>query len=149
MENQTFFNIESLVYGIEYPKSPIVQGLFAEKVAKQEKIRDMNCLARITFHDALINRALPGGVPLEETLLLGREGYDSHLHICARAGQSTLRIATGYFPKGKIVVHEEYRHAIILRKLSEREVREILTYVRDNPEVVAHPPPKNWEEDDY
>ncbi len=105
MENQAFFEIDSFVYGTEYPRSPIVQGLFAEKVARQEKIHYGSCMACITFNDPLINRILPGGVPLEETLLLGRENsYDAHFHICARAEQSALRIATGYFPKGKIII---------------------------------------------
>ncbi len=151
MENQTFFEIDSIVYGTEYPKSPIVQGLFAEKVAKQEKIRYSNCLARITFRDPSINRVLYGGVPLEETLLLGRENsYDAHFHICARAGQSALRIATGYFPKGKIVMHEQYHHALILRKLTEHEIRQILTYVMDNPDVLAHKLRNpDWDDDDY
>ncbi|MDX3916931.1 MAG: hypothetical protein QHC79_25540 [Pseudosphingobacterium sp.] len=133
MKTEFSFNIESLLYGIENPKGPIEQVLFATKMAEHQGMRSFNRLALLTFTDLTINKALPGAIPLDETLLHGYEGRnDTVLHLCIRSGRSALNIATGYFPKRKISIHEEYRHAIILRKLSDTEINRIFSYVWNN-----------------
>ena len=137
MKKEFSFNVESLLHGIENPKGDITLVLFAKKMAEHEGINFFNRLASITFSNTQINRAFPGAVPLDETLLLGHEGYsDAVLHLCIRSGQSACKIATGYYPKRKISFYDDYRNAIMLRKLSAKEITEIFNYVWDNLEVI-------------
>lgn len=137
MKSKLSLNIESLLYGIENPKGAINQVLFAKRLAEHEGMRFFNRLARLTFTDPAINKALAGAVPLDETLLVGYEGWnDAELHLCIRSGQSACRIATGYFPNREISIHDEYRHAIILRKLSDKEIQQVFAYIWDNLELI-------------
>lgn len=137
MKNGIFFSIESLLHGIENPQGPIVQVLFAKKVAEHEGIFSFNRLARLTFTDPAINKAFPGGAVLDETLLVGYEGWnDAILHLFIRGGQSTLKIATGEMPGKKVTIHRQYRDAILLGKLSDKQIKEIFSYVWKNLEVI-------------
>lgn len=146
MKTQFSFHIESLLYGIENPKGAIEHVLFAKKVVEHEGLQTFNRLARVTFDDPAINKALPGGVPLDETLLLGFEGWnDTVLHLCVRSGKSACKIATGYLIGRKVIVHNEYSHALLLRKLSEREVSEFFDYVWSNLECIQ-PIPKHLDD---
>jgi len=137
MKNRLSFSIESLLYGIENPKGPIQQVLFAKKVAEHEGIFSFNRLARLTFTDPAINKPLPGGASLDETLLIGYEGWsDAILHLCVRGGQSTLKIATGELPGKRVTIHSQYRDAILQGKLSDKEIKEIFSYVWKNLEEI-------------
>jgi len=146
MKTQFSFRIESLLYGIENPKGAIEQVLFAKKVAEHEGLQTFNRLARATFDDPAINKALPGATPLEDTLLLGYEGWnDTVLHLCVRSGKSACKIATGYLIDRKVIVHNEYCHALLLRKLSVIEISEFFDQVWDNLESIQ-PIPKHLDD---
>ena len=133
MKDRFLFNIESLLYGIESPKGAIEQVIFAKKVAEHEGLQFSNRLARVTFDNPAINKEMPGAVPLDETLLLGYEGWnDTVLHLCIRSGRSVCKIATGYSSNREVTIHDEYRHAIILRKLTDRQIREFFNHVWNN-----------------
>lgn len=146
MKNKTTFTIESLLYGIDSLKGAITQVLFAQKVAKHEGLQSFNRLARITFNDPAINKAMPGAVKLEETLLIGYESWnDTELHLCMRGGTSTCRIATGSSASREITVHNDYAHAILQGKLSDSEITDIFYTVWDNSELIQ-PVPKYLED---
>src|SRR5690606_15641010 len=131
------FSIEPLLSGIEYPQGPIEQMLFAQRVAKHEGMYPFNRLARLTFTDPAVNKAFPGGVPLDETVLIGEEdGNASVLHLCVRSGHNALKIATGYCPNREIKIHDQYRHAIIHRKLSDTEINAVFSHLWDNMEQI-------------
>lgn len=141
MKNKISFSIETLLFGIENPKGAIEQVLFATKMAEHEGMPYCNRLAKLTFTDPTVNKALPGAVPLDETLILGYEGWsDTTLHLCIRSGRSACKIATGSFPNREINIYDDYRHAIILRKLSDKDIKEIFNYVWDNMEVIQPNP---------
>ncbi len=130
MKTDITFDIESLLHGMENPTGAIEQVLFAQRIAEHEGMRLCNRLARLTFADPAINKALTGAVPLDETLLVGHEGWnEAEWHLCIRSGKSALKIAAAYFPSGEIFIHDEYRHAIIYRKLTDREIRMVFTHV--------------------
>src|SRR5690606_27454482 len=133
MKKKFSFKIETLLFGIENPKGAIEQVLFAKTVATHEGIEPFNCLACLTFTDPTINKAFSGGLPMDETLLIGYEGWsDAILHLCIKSGQSTLKVATGYLLSKEDTIHSEYRNDILLRKLSDKEIKEIFTHVWNN-----------------
>lgn len=136
------FSLESLLTGVENPKGPITQALFAQKMADHLDLHTCNLLARVTFAYPTTNKAFPGGAPLHETLLLGCENWDGStvLHLCIRGGQAACKIATAYFPKGRIDLHEEYRDVLLLRGLSDGEIKEIFNYVNNNMDTVRPRP---------
>lgn len=137
MKNKFSFSIESLLYGIENPKGPIAQVLFAKKIAEHEGMRSFNFLTRLTFTDPSLNKAFPGAMPLDETLLLGHEGFnDAVMHLYIRSGQRACKMATAYFPTREITVDDQYRHALILRKLSNEEINQVFTYAWNNLELI-------------
>ncbi|WP_026769744.1 hypothetical protein [Asinibacterium sp. OR53] len=141
MKNKISYSIETLLFGIENPKGAIEQVLFANKMAEHEGMPHCNRLAKLTFTDLTVNRALPGAVPLDETLILGYEGWsDSTLHLCIRSGRSACKIATGSFPNREIEIYDDYRHAILLRKLSDKDIKEIFNHVWDNMELIQPNP---------
>lgn len=126
MNSAMKFEIESLLFGMENPKGNIEQVLFASKMAEFEGMPNCNRLAKLIFKDNTVNQALAGAVALDETLFLGYEGWnESVLHLCIRSGRSAVRIATGSFPSRKIVMCEDYNEAILLNKLSEKQIEEI------------------------
>lgn len=137
MENKFKFGIESLLVGMENPRGPIDQMLFANRFAEHEGWIAFSYLARVTFAEPTINKAFPGGVPLDETLLIAnynREGLE--IHLCVRGGRSCLKVASAYLPKKEIIMHSEYRHEILPRKLSKKEIEAIFNYVWDNIETI-------------
>ncbi|MDX3913919.1 MAG: hypothetical protein QHC79_10320 [Pseudosphingobacterium sp.] len=149
MKNKVSFSIETLLFGIENPKGAIEQVLFAKTMAEHEGMPYCNRLAKLTFTDPTVNKALPGAVPLDETLILGYEGWsDNTLHLCIRSGRSACKIATGSFPNREIDIYDDYRQAIMLRKLSDKDIKEIFNYVWDNMEVIQpdpNPIREDWE----
>lgn len=147
MENRFTFKIESLLYGIENPKGAVKQVIFAQKVAKYEGMKFFNCLARLTFDNSTINRAFPNAVPTDETLLIGHQGArDTVLHLCIRAGQSTLRVATAYLQSNEVTIHSEYKNAMLLRKLSNVEISQIFSNIWDDIELIQ-PIPRHHSDD--
>jgi len=146
MKRKLSFKIESLLNGIENPTGPIVQVLFAKRLAEHEGVFSFDRLACITFDNPKVNKAFTGGTPLDETLLIGNHYSDeSELHLCVRAGNSCLKIATGYLPDRNIVFHPQYRHEILLDKLSDKEIEQVFNHVWDNPQSIE-PLPKIWED---
>ena len=147
MKNKISFNIETLLFGIENPKGAIEQVLFAKMMAEHEGMPYCNRLAKLTFTDPAVNKALPGAVPLDETLIIGYEGWSNNtLHLCIRSGRSACKIATGSFPNREIEIYDDYRHAIIPRKLSDKDIQEIFNHIWDNMEAIQ-PNPKPIRED--
>lgn len=105
MKTKVKFSVESLLFGIENPKGNIEQVLFAMKMAEYEGIENCNRLAKLSFEDDTVNRAFSGAAGIDETLILGHEGWsDSTLHLCIRSGRSAVRIATGNFPSREIMM---------------------------------------------
>lgn len=137
MKTTLKFTIESLLLGIENPKGNIEQVLFAKKMAEKEGMPDCNRLAKLSFEDGTVNKALAGTVPFDETLILGYEGWsDSIFHLCIRSGITAIRIATGSFPSGEIVMHDDYRNAILLNKLTEKQVKEVFDFIWENMDLI-------------
>lgn len=137
MKPKFLFNIESLLYGIENPKGAIAQVQFAQNLAEHEGMPRFNLLAKVTFDDPAINKALPGAYPMDETLLIGYEGWNECvLHLCIRSGRSTCKIATVHFPNREVSIHEQYRHALILRTLSDSEIKAVFEHAWNNMEAV-------------
>lgn len=146
MNDKIIFKFESLLYGVDIFKGAIEQVLFAKKVAEYEGLRSFNRLARVTFGDPAINREMQGAVPLDETLLIGYEGWnDTVLHLCIRSGKSACRIATAYSQNRKVIIHREYRDAFIVRKLTDTELSELFSHAWDNPQTIQ-PIPKHLDE---
>lgn len=135
------FTIESLLFGFENPKGNIEEVLFAKKVADKEGIPYCNRLAKLSFEDGMINKVLAGAVPLDETLVLGYEGWsDSTFHLCIRSGRTTIRIATGSFPSKEIVMYEDYRKMILLNKLTEEQIQEVFDFIWMNMDLIQPKP---------
>lgn len=146
MKRTISFKIESLLHGIENPKGPIVQVMFAQRMAQHEGIFSYNRIARVSFDNSKINKALPGGKPLDETLLIGNDFFsESTLHLCVRCGNSCLKIATGYYPNRNIVIYPEHHHEILLDKLSAQEIEQFFNHVWNNPQSIQ-PLPNVWED---
>lgn len=143
------FEIESLLFGIENPKGNIEQVLFARKMAEYEGMLNCNRLAKLTFNDSTVNKALAGAVSMDETLVLGYEGWnDSMLHLCIRSGRNSVRIAKGSFPSREIVMYEDYRKAVLLNKLFEKQIEEIFNELWNNMDLIQ-PKPKYWLREDF
>lgn len=140
MKNKFLFRIESLLHGIEDPKGPIEQVLFAQKVGKHEGLETCNLLALITFENHSINKAIPGANPKDETLFIGLEEMDKTvLHLCIRAGKSVCKIATGKksrTSKTKVIIHQEYGDTIFLAKLSDDEINQLFAFAWENPDTI-------------
>lgn len=142
------FTIESLLFGIENPKGNIEQVLFAKKMADKEGLPDCNRLAKLSFEDGTVNKELAGAVPFDETLVLGYEGWNEIIfNLCIRSGRSAIRIATGSFPSGEIVMHEDYRNAILLNKLTEEQIKEVFDLIWKNMDLIQPKPDYMLRED--
>ncbi|MCX8530869.1 hypothetical protein [Chryseobacterium luquanense] len=138
MKTTLQFSIESLLFGIENSKGSIEQVLFAGKMAECEGMPNCNRLGKLTFNDFTVNQAWAGAVSLDETLILGYDGWnDSVLHVCIRSVRSAVRIATGSFPGREIVMYEEYREAILLNKLSDKQIEEVFKELWNNMDLIA------------
>lgn len=123
METILKFTIESLLFGIENPKGNIEMVLFAKKMADKERMPNCNRLAKLSFEDDKVNKVLAKTVPFDETLVVGYEGWSENIyHLCIISGRTAIRIATGSFPSGEIVMQEDYRNAILLNKMSEEQI---------------------------
>lgn len=148
MKTTLRFSIESLLFGIENPKGNSEQVLFARKMAEHEGMPKCNRLARLIFNDTTVNQPLPGATSVDETLILGSEGWnDSVLHLCIRSGRSAVRIATGSFPSREIVMYEEYKEAILLNKLSDKQIEEIFKELWNNMDLIQPQPKYLWREE--
>ncbi|MGE9310844.1 hypothetical protein ACLOAU_04340 [Niabella sp. CJ426] len=132
MKTNTFFAIRSLIKGIEYPQAPIQQGLFAEDFAEQHGFK-FNRLAMLTIEIHSIHQPLAGAPSLYETLIIGQESLtDCLLHICIRGQYSYLTVASAIKSTGVITVSEDYNEAILMKKLSTRQIEEIFEYIWNN-----------------
>ncbi|MFZ4860922.1 hypothetical protein ACL9RF_01920 [Sphingobacterium sp. Mn56C] len=139
MKDTFSFKIESQLHGIENPKGSIEQVLLAQNIAKHEGLGFFNRIALVTFGDATTNKEMHGAVPTNETLLFACEDWNNTLlYLCIRSEKSVCKIATGSFQK--ITIHKEYRHTILLNKLSDKEIAEIFKYVWDNLEIIQPTP---------
>lgn len=148
METILKFTIESLLFGIENPKGNIEQVLFAKKVADKEGIPNCNRLAKLSFEDSMVNKALAGLVPLDETLVLGYEVWsESVLHLCIRSERNAIRIAKGTFPSREIVMYEDYKNAILLNKLTEEQIQEVFDFIWINMDLIPPKPGYMFKED--
>lgn len=147
MKSKFKFIIESLLHGIEYPKGKIEHMIFAEKVAKYEGMNYFNRLAQVKFEDLQINKAFPGGIPLDETLLIGLDNYtDVRLVLCIKSKHDTCKIATGVSSNRIVKIEDQYRDVILLKKLTDKQITELFNFVWDNLEVIQ-PSPQQLEED--
>lgn len=148
METTFEFSVESLVFGIENPKGNIEQVLFAKKMAEHEGIPNCNRLAKLSFGDDSLNMAVEGAVPLDETLVLGYEGWsESVFHLCIRGGMTAIRIATGSFPSREIVMYDDYSNVILLNKLSVKQVKEVFDFIWNNMDLIQPKPGYMFRED--
>lgn len=148
MKSTMKFEIESLLFGIENPKGKIEQVLFAGKMAEYEGMPNCNRLAQLIFNDDTVNKAITGAVPLDETLVLGYEGWnDSMLHLCIRSGRSAVKIATGSFLSREIVMYEDYREAILSNKLSEIPIEGIFNELWTHMDLIQPKRKYLWRED--
>lgn len=148
MKTTLKFTIESLLFGIENPKGNIEQVLFAKKMAEKEGLPNCNRLAKLSFEDGTVNKALAGTVPFDETLILGYEGWSECIfHLCIRSGRTAIRIATGSFPSGEIVMYEDYRNAILLNKLTEDQIQEVFDFIWKNVDLMQPKPDYMLRED--
>ena len=148
MKTTLKFTFDSLLFGFENPKGNIEQVLFAKKLAEKEGMPNCNRLAKLIFNNDTLNKALAAAVSLDETLVLGYEGWNnSLLHLCIRSGRSAVRIAKGSFPSREIVMYEDYRQAILLNKLSEKQIEEIFYELWRNMDLIQ-PKPKYWCKED-
>lgn len=117
-------------------------------MAKHEGISNCNRLAKLSFADESVNRAVAGAVPLDETLFLGYEGWsESVFHLCIRSGRTTIRMATGSFPSREIVIYEDYIHSILLNKLNEKQIKEVFDFIWNNLDVIQPKPGYMFRED--
>lgn len=131
METTFEFSVESLLFGIENPKGNIEEVLFARKMAEYEGIPNCNRLARLSFADESVNKVVAGAVSLDETLVLGYEGWsESVFHLCIQSGRTAIRVARGSFRSGEIVMYEDYNNAILVYKLSEEQIKEFFDFIR-------------------
>lgn len=142
------FSVESLLFGIENPKGNIEQVLFARKMAEQEGIPNCNRLAKLSFADESVNRAVAGAVPLDETLVLGYEGWcDSVFHLCIRSGRTAIRMATGSFQSREIVIYDDYSNSVLINKLSEEQIKEVFDFIWENMDLIQPRPGYMFRED--
>lgn len=142
------FTIESLLFGIENPKGNIEQVLFAKKMADKEGLPDCNRLAKLSFEDSTVNKALAITVPFDETLILGFEGWSECIfHLCIRSGRTAIRIATGSFPSREIVMYDDYINAILLNKLTEEQIKAIFDFIWKNVDLIQPKPDYMLRED--
>jgi len=142
------FSVESLLFGFENPKGNIEQVLFAKKMAEHEGISNCNRLAKLSFADESVNKAVAGAVSLNETLVLGYEGWsDCVFHLCIRSERTAIRMATGSFPSREIVMYEDYSNAVLLDKLSEEQIKEVFDFVWNNMDLMQPKPGYMFRED--
>ncbi|MCI3936525.1 hypothetical protein MQX03_04900 [Chryseobacterium aahli] len=113
-------------------------------MAEYEGMPNCNRLARLIFSDDTLNNTLAGAVSMDETLVLGYEGWnDSMLHLCIKSGRGAIRIATGSFPSREIVMCEDYNEVILQNKLSEKQIEEIFNELWNNMDLIQpQPQPK-------
>lgn len=148
MKRTLEFSVESLLFGIENPKGNIEKVLFAKKMAEYEGIPNCNLLAKLSFADDSMNKAIAGAVSMDETLVLGYEGWsDTVLHLCIRSGRTTIRMATGRFPSREIIMYDDYSNAVLLNKLSEEQVREVFDFIWNNMDLIQPKPGYMFKED--
>jgi hypothetical protein len=148
MKTTLKFTIESLLFGIENPKGNIEQVLFAKKMADKEGVTNCNRLAKLSFEDDTVNRTLAGAVPLDETLVLGYDGWsDSIFHLCIRNERTAIRIATGSFPNREMIMYDEYRNSILLNKLTEEQIQEVFDFIWMNMDLIQPKPGYMFKED--
>lgn len=142
------FSVDSLVFGIENPRGNIEQIMFARKMAEYEGLENCNRLAKLNFEDDTVNKAFSGAVAIDETLILGYEGWsNSRLHLCIRSGRSGVRIATGNFPSREIIMYDDYRSAILLNKLLDKQIEEIFIELWNNMDLIQPKSRFLWLED--
>jgi len=145
MRTNLIFSIESILFGLENTRGPIELVQFANRLASHEGISWFNRMANIEFNNSSINKALPGGVPVDNTLVIGQErGEYLDLYLCIKSGRNCCRIATAHFPDGEVYIHDEYRHTVFLDKLNEDEIKSLLNYVRERIDLI-YPKPANQE----
>lgn len=148
MKTKVKFSVESLLFGIENPKGKTEQIMFARKMAEYEGIENCNRLAKLSFEDDTVNKALSGAVAMDETLILGHEGWsDSTLLLCIRSGRNAVRIATGSFPSREIIMYDDYRNGILLNKLSEKKIEAVFNELWNNMDLIQPQPKYLWRED--
>ncbi|GAB3427980.1 hypothetical protein [Niabella aquatica] len=129
--------MQPLLYNTEDLKGPLTQVFFARQFAEYEGAFYYNRLARVSFERPGVNKSIPGGIPLIETLLLGeKQSEHSTLHLCIRAAHSCCKVATGYHPSRTVVLHPEYRTALLLDYLSDKEIEQVFAYIWDHPEWI-------------
>lgn len=137
MKTKFVFTIQPLLYDTPDLKGPIIQVFFAKQFMEEGGEFYYNRLARVTFEKPNINKSLPGAVPLIETLLMGEQKWDhSTLHLCIRGTGCYLKVATGYFPKRITTTHKEYGDALLLDKLTNKEIEGLFAYIWDHPESI-------------
>ncbi|WP_404986196.1 hypothetical protein ACI513_03590 [Chryseobacterium sp. M5] len=137
METILKFTIDSLLFGYENPKGNIEQVLFAKKMADKEGITNFNSLAKLNFADETVNKALAGTASLNETLVLGYEGWSKSIfHLCIRSGRTAIRMATGSFPNREIVIYDDYRNVILLNKLTDKQIKDTFDFLWNNMDMI-------------
>lgn len=148
MKTTLKFTIESLLFGFENPKGNIEQVLFAKKVADKEGMPNCNRLAKLSFEEDTVNKVLAGAVSLDETLVLGYEGWsESVFHLCIRSGRNTIRIATASLPNGEIAMYEDYKNVILINKLTEEQIQEVFDFIWKNMDLIQPKPGYLFRED--
>ncbi|MBZ4187669.1 hypothetical protein [Niabella beijingensis] len=137
MKTKFTFTIQPLLYNTPDLKGPITQVFFAKQYMEEEGAFYYNRLARLTFEKQNVHLTLPGAMPLIETLIFGEQQRNhSTLHLCIRGERTYCKVATGYFPKRIAVTHKEYEDALLMGKLTKKEIQELFAYIWDHPESI-------------
>lgn len=73
-------------------------------------------MATIKLNYPNINKALPCGVPTDETLLIAQErGPDLDLYLCVKSGRNCGRVGTAHFAPSTRFLNEDFDfHRFIL-----------------------------------
>jgi len=117
------------------PMSPI---LFAKEMA-QLSGDSYNRVARIHFEDQNIFQRYEGQFLTGHDILIlaGQYENDLQLSLWIDLGTGGLPVATSFMSDRELIITPVYREAAFARKLNEEEIREIIYYVFDHPEVLA------------
>ena len=123
---------------ISAPMSPM---LFANEVMAQAEMK-FNRLARVWFEDeTILQQKEDGGLTGFDTLIVAKVYEDDlFLSLWVDMGVSGLPVAIAFQSDfkvdNKVDISSPYTAARFARKLSEKEITEIFTYIIENPHVL-------------
>lgn len=138
MKDQLKFKVQNLLSRkgdtISAPMSPM---LFAKEMASQNKVK-FNRLARVRFNDDTIHQiAEAGGYTGHDTLIIATKyANDLYLSLWVDEGVHGIPVAMSFQSDREIIITPAYNEAKYARKLSLDELKEVFTYIFENPSVL-------------